>query len=127
MTSEERLSTEVPPSTSSSKVLGATPAHVEDSSTILEEPPLKRPYKPGTPSGPVEPPLGRPKDKSEDIAFSDTIATFAVDVSGSTAGKVLEEEKDVITTLCSGLSRDAVTQVDVIPWCDYIPKRHPPE
>lgn len=80
------------------------------------ESPLKRPRDLDSAQIPIERPLQRPKDDNEEIAFSDIIATFAVDVSGSTQGKVLEEEKDVIRSLCSGLSRDAQTQVDVIPW-----------
>ena len=43
-----------------------------------------------------------------------------MDISGSTEGKVLDEEKDVISTLCSGLSRDAITQASVVPWSHFV-------
>ena len=84
--------------------------------TIPRESPLKRPFEPGATAEPVEEPLQRPFNSSEEILYSDVVVTFAVDVSGSTAGKVLEEEKEAIKTLCSGLSRDAFTQADIIPW-----------
>lgn len=84
------------------------------------ESPLKRPCEPGALSLPAEGPLRRPSDDKEEVAFSDIIATFAVDVSGSTQGKVLEEEIHAIKSLCNGLSRDAFTQAEVIPWNDAI-------
>ena len=89
-------------------------------SSNISEPPLKRlPETRATSSG-VEGPLKRPVDDIEEIAYSDIISTFAVDVSGSTKGKVLEEEKDVIRELSSGLSRDAQTQAEIIPWNDRV-------
>ncbi len=80
------------------------------------ESPLKRPSEPISASIPAEGPLRRPSDDKEEVAFSDIIATFAVDVSGSTQGKVLEEEIHTIKSLCNGLSRDALTQAEIIPW-----------
>ena len=84
--------------------------------TIPTESPLKRPIESRPTPEPVEKPLERPIDGSEEILYCDTVATFAVDTSGSTAGKVLDEEKEVIKTLCSGLSRDAYSQATIIPW-----------
>jgi len=84
--------------------------------SIPSEPPLKRPRDPISYSGPTEEPLSRPRNNEEEVAFSDIVATFAVDVSGSTEGKVLEEEKGVLSLLCSGLSRDSQTQARIIPW-----------
>ena len=81
--------------------------------------PLKRPADSDDVPPTTEMPLRRPMDENEEIAFSDIIATFAVDVSGSTQGPVLEEEKDAIKSISSGLSRDAQTQAQIIPWCDY--------
>ncbi len=83
---------------------------------IPRESPLKRPVEQSAIPDPVEKPLQRPTDGSEEILYSDTVATFAVDISGSTAGKVLDEEKEAIKTLCNGLSRDAYTQATIIPW-----------
>ena len=105
-------------------VLSATSAEpqshgVEDtqsSSSIPSETPLRRPLESSVDPVPVEGPLQRPFDDREGIAFCDITATFAVDVSGSTAGKVLEQEKDAICSLCIGLSRDAQPQAEIIPW-----------
>lgn len=77
---------------------------------------MKRPRVTNSFSGPTEEPLSRPRNNEEEVAFSDIVATFAVDVSGSTKGKVLEEEKGVLSLLCSGLSRDSQTQARIIPW-----------
>ncbi len=84
--------------------------------TFRKESPLKRPHESSTIPKPVEKRLKRPINSNEEIPYSDTVATFAVDVSGSTEGKVLEEEKEAIKTLCGGLSRDAFTQAEIIPW-----------
>lgn len=84
--------------------------------SVPSESPLRRPTELEEIPAAVEGPLQRPSDDKEDMAFSDIIAAFAVDVSGSTEGRVLEEEKDVIRSLCSGLSRDARTQAQIIPW-----------
>ena len=84
------------------------------------EPPLKRPHTPDAISKTVERPLKRPTKSEEEIPYSDTIATFAVDVSGSTEGRVLEEEKAAIQTLCEGLSRDAFTQANIVPWNENV-------
>ncbi|MCJ1262859.1 hypothetical protein MMC22_002729 [Lobaria immixta] len=119
------LPTSQDPSTSQGLgVLSATSAEpqshgVEDtqsSSSIPSESPLRRPLESNVDPVPVEGPLQRPFDDREGIAFCDITATFAVDVSGSTAGKVLEEEKDAICSLCIGLSRDAQPQAEIIPW-----------
>lgn len=119
------LPTSQDPSTSQGLgVLSATSAEsqshgVEDtqsSSSIPSESPLRRPLESSGDPVPVEGPLQRPLHEKEEIAFCDLIATFAVDVSGSTEGKVLEEEKGAISLLCSGLSRDAQPQAEIIPW-----------
>ena len=87
---------------------------------VPEELPLKRPsYHASTPE-PSEKPLERPSNGCEKISYSDTIAAFAVDVSGSTLGLVLKEEKRAIKKMLSGLSRDAIRQADIIPWCDDV-------
>ena len=85
-------------------------------STIPTESPLKRPYESSPISIPIEKRLERPINSTEDIPYSDTVATFAVDISGSTEGRVLGEEKETIKTLCGGLSRDASRYADIIPW-----------
>ena len=84
--------------------------------TIPTESPLKRPHTPSAIPEPVEKRLQRPTNSNEEIPYPNTVATFAVDVSGSTKGRVLEEEKEAIRTLCGGLSRDAFIQADIIPW-----------
>ncbi|KAG8533436.1 uncharacterized protein KY384_002219 [Bacidia gigantensis] len=83
---------------------------------VPKEAPLQRPKASTVSSNVTEVPLQRPQHYEEEIAFSDIVATFAVDVSGSTEGRVLEEEKDAINLLCSGLSRDAQSQAQIIPW-----------
>lgn len=95
---------------------GVMPPPTPSSPSSPSESPLKRPTEQSTTPDPVEGPLRRPSDDKEEVAFSDIIATFAVDVSGSTQGKVLEEEIDAIKSLCDGLSRDALTQAEIIPW-----------
>ena len=94
--------------------------HMRGTHTNLTESPLKRPDGSSAIAKPVETRLKRPKDGTEDISFSDTIATFAVDTSGSTAGVVLREEKNAIKTLCEGLAYDAFTQARIIPWSDEV-------
>ena len=84
--------------------------------SVPSELPLKRPRELEVSSGPTEEPLSRPSNSEEGIAFSDIVATFAVDVSGSTRGSVLEEEKQAISLICSGLSRNSQTQTQIIPW-----------
>ena len=90
--------------------------HMRGTHTNPTESPLKRPDGSSAIAKPVETRLKRPKDSTEDISFSDTIATFAVDTSGSTGGVVLQEEKNAIKTLCEGLAYDAFTQARIIPW-----------
>ena len=80
------------------------------------ESPLKRPVEADAAHSVVEQPLKRPGDDEEEISFASAIAAFAVDVSGSTEGKVLEEEKAVITSLCSGLFHHAKSQARILPW-----------
>lgn len=88
--------------------------------TIPRELPLRRPYKSSAISIPIEERLKRPIDSIEQVRYSDIVATFAVDISGSTEGRVLEEEKLTIKKLCGGLSLDAVRHVDIIPWNDEV-------
>ena len=90
--------------------------NTQQNPSVPSELPLKRPRELEVFPGPTEEPLRRPCNNEEEVAFSDIVATFAVDVSGSTEGKVLEEEKDAISLLCSGLSRDSQTQARIIPW-----------
>ena len=92
------------------------PQKMDVTSTIPTESPLKRPYESSAISVPIEKRLERPINSTEEIPYSDTVATFAVDISGSTEGRVLEEEKETIKTLCGGLSRDASRHADIIPW-----------
>lgn len=95
---------------------GVMPPPTPSSPSSSSESPLKRPTEQSTNPDPVERPLRRPSDDKEEVPFSDIIAAFAVDVSGSTQGKVLKEEIDAIKSLCDGLSRDALTQAEIIPW-----------
>ena len=92
------------------------PSKMGVTSTIPTESPLKRPDESSAIPIPIEKRLERPVNSTEDIPYSDTVATFAVDISGSTQGRVLEEEKETIKTLCGGLSRDASRHADIIPW-----------
>ncbi|KAL8787042.1 MAG: hypothetical protein Q9195_007947 [Heterodermia aff. obscurata] len=95
----------------------ATKHHSRD---VLEEPPLKRPSYQTSNSELCEKPLERPSNGCEKIPYSDTIAAFAVDVSGSTQGLVLKEEKRAIRTMLSGLSHAVVRQAEIIPWNDDV-------
>ena len=87
---------------------------------ILEEPPLKRPSYRTSTYEPDEKPLERPPNGPEQRLYSDTIAAFAMDVSGSTKGLILEEEKRATRIMLAGLSHDAVRQAKIIPWSDNI-------
>ena len=87
---------------------------------VFEEPPLKRPSYQTAMSEPNEKPLERPPNGGEKISYSDTIAAFAVDVSGSTQGLILEEQKRAIRIMLSGLSPDVVRQAEIIPWSDDV-------
>lgn len=52
--------------------------------------------------------------------FQDCTITLAVDVSGSTAGKVLSVEKSAITTICSQLTHDAKNDAQIVPWSGVV-------
>ena len=93
---------------------------MEASYTIPRELPLKRPIESSATTELVEKSLQRPDNGSEKIFYSDSVAVFAVDTSGSTQGKVLKEEKEVIKTLCSGFSREASRQANIIPWSNEV-------
>ena len=87
---------------------------------VPKEPPLKRPSETIATARSVENPLEKPLDTREEVSYCEMVATSAVDVSGSTEGKILEEEMEAVRTLCSGLSRDAFTQASIIPWSDEV-------
>lgn len=76
------------------------------------EAPLPRPIALLPKSKINESPLKRPKIIDEDLPFPGVRAAIAVDVSGSTAGYVLEQEKHVIRTICEGLTSEPT----IIPW-----------
>jgi hypothetical protein len=61
-------------------------------------------------------PLKRPIDVNIPIAFRDMKAVIAVDVSGSTRGKVIEQEIKAAQSICNNLSEVAVAQTTIIPW-----------
>ena len=84
--------------------------------TVPIELPLKRPHESDSMPKAIEKPLKRPVNSNVEIPYSDTVAVFAVDISGSTEGRVLDEEKEAIKTLCGGLSREAFKQAVIIPW-----------
>lgn len=98
------------PSKTSAPLASNTTTRHEKNTSVPTELPLKRPKT-------FEEPLKRPIER-EVVGFSEITAVFAVDVSGSTEGKVLAEEKDTVELLCSGLSQDSRTQARIIPWCD---------
>lgn len=50
------------------------------------------------------------------VIFSQSRAVFALDISGSTAGKVLKVEKDAIRTICDGLSVVRKRDAQILPW-----------
>jgi hypothetical protein len=63
-----------------------------------------------------EEPLKRPVDVNVPKAFRDMNAVIAVDVSGSTRGKVIEQEIKAAQTICNNFSEVAVAQTIIIPW-----------
>ncbi|KAG7006833.1 hypothetical protein G7Y79_00012g031690 [Physcia stellaris] len=74
----------------------------------------------GTPHTKIEKPEPRPSSVEQKMdnakPFEDCTITLAVDVSGSTAGKVLSVEKSAITTICSQLTHDAKNDAQIVPW-----------
>jgi hypothetical protein len=63
-------------------------------------------------------PLKPPVDINIPTTFRDMKAVIAVDVSGSTRGKVIEQEIKAAQSICNNLSEVAVAQATIIPW-DY--------
>jgi len=61
-------------------------------------------------------PLKRPVDISMPIAFRGMKAVIAVDISGSTKGKVIEQEIKAAQSICSNISEVSVAQTTIIPW-----------
>ena len=55
-------------------------------------------------------------DNTTPTAFTNTKTVVAVDVSGSTRGKVIEEEIKAAQSICGNLSEAAAAQTTVIPW-----------
>ena len=86
----------------------------------IQEEPLKRPVGKEIAPELDEEPLRRPTEAQEEIRFSDIIAAIAVDVSGSTRGQVLQQERLVTEAICQGLSPNARKQAQVIPWSHYV-------
>ncbi|KAF2788334.1 hypothetical protein K505DRAFT_378963 [Melanomma pulvis-pyrius CBS 109.77] len=54
----------------------------------------------------------------EAVRISDVALTLAIDCSGSTSGKVLEEEKRTISGISKLLSQEAQERVVILPWND---------
>ena len=77
------------------------------------EMPLQRPA--GV-TNPIEKPLKRPLDIDRMTAFKDSTVAFAIDVSGSTIGTILEQEINAGYDLCDCLSADAAGRATIIPW-----------
>jgi hypothetical protein len=63
-----------------------------------------------------EEPLRPPVNMNNPTAFRDVKAVIAMDVSGSTKGKVIEQEIKAAQTICSNLSPVSSAQTTVIPW-----------
>jgi hypothetical protein len=82
--------------------------------SVQDEPPLQRPAVAARETS--ERPLQRPLNEDSSIAFPDIAAAIAVDISGSTMGRILEQEKQAITKLCRCLSAKAQQRARVIPW-----------
>jgi hypothetical protein len=61
-------------------------------------------------------PLKWPVDANIPTTFRDMKAVIAVDVSGSTRGKVIEQEIKAAQSICNNLSEVAVAQATIIPW-----------
>ena len=57
-----------------------------------------------------------PTDNDTPTAFRNTKTVIAVDVSGSTRGRVIEQEIKAAQSICSNLSEAAVAQITIIPW-----------
>ncbi|KAH8807783.1 hypothetical protein F5884DRAFT_833476 [Xylogone sp. PMI_703] len=63
--------------------------------------------------------LEKGKGTASAVEFSQSKAVFALDVSGSTAGKILQVEKDAITTLTDGLSTARKGDTQILPWSSH--------
>ncbi|KAF8253217.1 hypothetical protein K440DRAFT_657722 [Wilcoxina mikolae CBS 423.85] len=52
----------------------------------------------------------------EKIPFSESRTSFAVDISGSTAGKIMHEERAVVREICDQFSSTAKQKTKILPW-----------
>ncbi|KAE9382188.1 hypothetical protein N431DRAFT_552080 [Stipitochalara longipes BDJ] len=81
----------------------------------LVEQPLHQRTEAGAEKG-LKEPLKRHVENAALIAFRNTKAVIAVDVSGSTRGKVIEHEIKAAHSICTNLSEAAMAQTTIIPW-----------
>lgn len=71
-------------------------------------------------TGQFEAPLQKPVQPGPQIPFDQCSSVFAVDVSGSTSGVVLEQEIDAIKSISENLPSTTKQLCSIIPWDDEI-------
>jgi hypothetical protein len=81
---------------------------------ILEQP-LQRPVE-ETADTPFEKPLQRPRETGLLPNFHDIPVAIAIDISGSTQGKVLEQEINAAQKICGILSDQTSSRARILPW-----------
>jgi hypothetical protein len=89
-----------------------------DSQSRVFEPPLQRPVQLPADESRFEAPLERPVEAPPDLPFDQCNMFFAVDVSGSTAGLVLAEERAALETIADHLPSQTKAKCRVGPWND---------
>lgn len=99
------------PSTSTSE----TQVHKDQQAKLVLEQPLQRPAE-GVAHPPLEQPLQRPREEELLSNFHDSTIAIAVDVSGSTMGRVLEQEMAAAQMMCDILSDKARHLARILPW-----------
>ena len=118
-------SPELPQSSPTASYMGspALKAHNDSENSISvtpQEGPLKRPEETLASTELDEKPLQKPSKTDGDVAFADSAPVFAIDVSGSTLGLVLSEEKKAVASICRCLSRDSMERTKIVPWSSTV-------
>jgi hypothetical protein len=90
------------------------PTRTKTEQSIIEEP-LQRPVE-ETLHPTLEEPLRRPIETGSLPNFQGITHAIAVDISGSTMGKVLAQETKVAQIICNNLSHQARVHVKILPW-----------
>lgn len=83
------------------------------------EAPLERPSQSAAHGSRFEAPLERPPEPPPDLPFDQCSMFFAIDVSGSTTGIVLAEEKAALEIIADHLPSQTKTKCSVGPWDDH--------